>query len=531
MKPRDHIVYELDDMKEVTPIPSLNLPDLTVSQCLQPKDGSRYMVFFCTAAKKYEGPCPCCGSVTTPPIKSGFLKPDRLVHDVMVGLDKVDLVVKTPRYQCKDCGGYFPHPFETICEGKQCTKRLREQIQNDCFLRSFTDVAMMTGYTIPTIINMFDEAIDEMEAKRPPIVAPRILSLDEKHINHRMRAVFVDNDTGRLLEMTEDNKRDTVLHVIENMIDYDKNIKVVTTDMANGYRSAIHECLPYAVIVIDKFHIFQELYRKMTKTKSKIMALTDQQIKDEPDRATADHLREVRDMIVRNNFLFKFGRKKLAEKPERIQVLADACQTFPDFNHLRLIKEGFERMYEAETRADAERLYEELAKLLPPTRKALIPEWEATYGVKFSTFEDLCAFARTMKNWHKEIFAYFDPNCRVTNAVAEGTNSLVQHLNAAGNGYGFKHLRAKAIFWQDIGNRTSYRIQTRKNPIYKPASTGGTPSFSFSYSPLGQNPNMRIVGWQEISEIISETEVKNHKPLSVLSYVPKDAEYYEFEDN
>ena len=79
------IVYELDDMKEVTPIPSLNLPDLTVSQCLQPKDGSRYMVFFCTAAKKYEGPCPCCGSVTTPPIKSGFLKPDRLVHDVMEG--------------------------------------------------------------------------------------------------------------------------------------------------------------------------------------------------------------------------------------------------------------------------------------------------------------------------------------------------------------------------------------------------------------------------------------------------------------
>ena len=175
------------------------------------------------------------------------------------------------------------------------------------------------------------------------------------------------HDTGRLLEMTEDNKKATVMQVIENMIDYDTNIKVVTTDMANGYRSAIHECLPNAVIAIDKFHIFQELYRKMSKTKSKIMALTDKQIKDEPDRATENHLREVRDMIVRKIFLFKFGRKKLAEKPERIQFLADVCQTSPDFNHIRLIKEGFERMYEAETRADAERLHEELEKLLPPT--------------------------------------------------------------------------------------------------------------------------------------------------------------------
>lgn len=523
------VVYKQEDLVAYTPVPNLNLPDIVAEECFRPKDGSRHFFIHCKPTKKYDGPCPHCGCVGTNYHSKGYTPKPRLVHDVSVGIDRVDLILKVPRYICQDCGGVFSHSFESVNEGKQCTIRLLEKIQRDCFSRPFSDIAYETGYTLPTIADIFGKLSDELDATRPPIIAPEVLSLDEKHIVHSMRAVFVDNKTGRLLEMTEDNKRDTIIRVIESMVDYDKNIRIVTTDMANGYKSAIQECLPYAKIVVDKFHVFQLLHRKMRKPKSVIMADIKKQIEDAPTLEESNRLREVRDLINQHPFLFKFGRKKLAEKPERLKILADACQTFPELNHLRLIKEGFERIYDSQSRKEAEAMYEEWVKLIPPGNQKKVPEWEATYGVRASIFAtDIASFGRVMKSWHKEIFAYFDPDCQVTNAVAEGTNCLIQRLNAQGNGYGFKHLRAKAIYWQDANTRTVYKLHSKKEPIYKPASSDSTPSFTFTYTPLGRNPNMRIVGYKETSEIVSETEALKRKPLSVLSFIDRSADFYDF---
>ena len=525
------ISYKASDLQEYTPVPHLNLPDIVAKKAFRPKDGRRYILLHCEAAKRYNGACPQCGCIGN--LRgNGFTPRPRLIHDITSGIDKIELLIRIPRYVCQDCGASFSHPFESINEGRRCTVRLMEKIQKDCFSRPFSDVASETGYTLTTIADIFSQMSDRLDAERPPIVAPEVLSIDEKHIVHDMRAIFVDNKTGRLLEMTEDNKRDTIMRVIESMVDYDKNIRIVTTDMANGYKSAIQECLPYAKIVVDKFHVFQLLHRKMRKPKSAIMADIKRQIDNAATLEESNHLREVRDLINKHPFLFKFGREKLSQNPERLKALADACQTFPELNHLRLIKEGFERIYDSQTREEAEQLYTEWAKLIPPGGTKKVPAWEATYGVRAMFFStDIASFARTMKNWHKEIFAYFDPGCRVTNAVAEGTNCMIQRLNAQGNGYGFKHLRAKAIYWQDAGVNISYRFETKKEPIYQPASSDSTPSFTFTYTPLGRNPNMRIVGYKDTCKIVSEITTTKHKPLSVLSYIDNGADYYDFVDD
>jgi transposase len=241
-----------------------------------------------------------------------------------------------------------------------------------------------------------------------------------------MRAIFVDNQTGRLLEMAEDNKKDTIISVIESMVDYDKNIRVVTTDMANGYRSAIQTCLPNAKIVVDKFHVFQALHTRISTTKKGIMKNINDQIKNAPTIQDSDHLRAVRDLINGNPYLFKFGRKKISANQKRLKALADACATFPELNHLRLIKEGVERIYDSATRQEAEARYEDWRKLIPPSGKQKIAIWEKQYGVRASVFSaEFASFDRMMSNWHEEIFAYFDPGCRVTNAVAEGTNNMI----------------------------------------------------------------------------------------------------------
>lgn len=523
------ISYSEEELKELTPVPNLNLSDIVAEKSFQPKDGSPYNIMYCKPAKKYDGPCPLCGCVGAQYYSKGYTPRPRLVHDVSVGLNRIDLVVQVPRYVCQDCNGVFSHPYPSINEGKQCTIRLMEKIQRDCFSRSFSEIAQETGYTLTTIAELFSHYSDQLEATKAPIIAPEILSIDEKHIVHNMRAIFVDHTTGYLLEMTEDNKRDTIIRVIESMVDYDKNIKVVTTDMANGYKSAIQECLPNAKIVVDKFHVFQLLNRKMSKPKSAIMAEIKKQIENAPTLEESNRLRGVYNLIVKNRFLFRFGAKELTKKPERMIILANACQTFPELNHLRLIKEGVEKIYNCNTRAEAEAAYEEWVKLIPPRSQKLIPEWERTYGVRASVFStDIASFGRVMKMWHKEIFAYFDPGCRVTNAVAEGTNNLIRRLNAQGNGYGFKHLRAKALYWKRSNQTITYRIDTKKIPIYKdvPNRSGSASGFSLVISPFSR----QLAGYEETSEIVSEIKHLNRN-WSIFSYVDKSAEYYDFGDD
>lgn len=522
-----NVKITLDDLIQMDIAPDAGLPDIETESAYRPRGNQQYMLLMCKPKSKYAGACPLCGCWGTGFISNGYLKQPRLVHDVPVGTTSVDLYVKVPRYTCRDCGSTFTHIFESISEGRQSTLRLVEKIKKDCFIRPFSDIAAETGYTIPTISSIFDEYIEELDANRPPIIAPEVLGIDEKHIVHQMRAVFIDDKTGLLLDMLPTNKPDAIISMIESMVDYDKNIRIVTMDMANGYKSAIQMCLPYAKIVVDKFHVFQDLSRRITKAKTGIMEEISLQIKNEPDKQAADHLREVRDLIVRNAYLFKFGRKKLLKKPERLKVMADACRTFPELNHLRLIKEGFERIYEeAETREQAEALYAEWEKLIPPSGKKQIAVWEEKYHVQASFFKELTGFYRTTKSWHEEIFAYFDEDCSYTNSAAEGTNSLIQRINAQGSGYGFNHLRAKTVYWHRSGARTAYRLDTKKKPI---CGATGTHKLGTGFSYIGlMMPNIK--DYKEYKCIVADEIITQRAPISVFKYIDDSALYYDFPD-
>jgi transposase len=453
-------------------------------------------------------------------VRHGFVPSPRIIHDINVGLTRVDLRVRVPRYHCRDCGATFNHVFDSIPEGKHLTYRLYEQIKRDAFLRPFAEVASEYGYSEGTIRNIFDEFAAELEENRGPIIAPEVLGIDEKHIVNEMRGVFVDIKTGKLLEMTERNKREDVIGTIEKMVDYDKNIRIVTTDMANNYKSYIHECLPSAKIIVDKYHVFQDLSRKVAKCKTAIMGYIDAKIKAETGPDVAQFLSGVRGLLLQNAYLFKFSRETLQEKPRRLTIMAEVCHAFPEFNHLRLIKEGFERIYDCEDRSAAEKRYKEWVVLVPPTGKNQIKKWEATYGVPSSLYDELRTFYRTTKKWHDEIFNYFDEDSRYTNAAAEGTNSLIQRINSEGAGYGFARLRAKVLFRNHTGGRRTYVIK----------KTTVSSGFDWLHDSGNFMRNVIPRTSQTREEIIETTKSIPIQALSVLHYINEDNPFYDFDE-
>lgn len=501
--------FTKDQLTPAPRIPCLNLPDLKETAAYTFRDTDEYLLVECEPEFPMKQ-CPVCKKHYQVS-KNGYTQYPRLIHDVNVGLQQVDLSVKVPKYVCKSCNAVFTHEFDSFVEGRQFTKRLYEQIKVDSFYRKFTEVAEEFGISDTTVADIFDEYTFELEAHRQAPEVGTWLAIDEKHVNHKMRGVFVDGDSGRLLELTEDNSLPTVKKAIMSFKGYE-NVKFVTTDMANSYRTVIEDIYGSSVtMIVDKWHVLHDLSTKISKCRSAIIEYLGTEIKKEEDETVRKRKLDVKKLATDNGYLFKFGDEKLIEKPIRLQILSEVCKTFPEFNHLRLLKEGFELIYDCQDRESAEQVFDQWCDLVPPSGKKQIEAWEAKYKVRASLFDDIRSLKTTVNNrWRREIFNYFDTDAYKTNAIAEATNSFIER--SVINGYSFKRLRAKVLFWHTAGARKRYVIDLRKQL--------DTSSLQHEFFTPGHSHTQ--FQYKDVYGIYEVEEVNKHKPLNVLSFLPDD---------
>ena len=232
MKTVNHVRLTPDDMEKVIPIPHLNLCGIIEDACYRPKAGHPYLLFSCHVENYRNRKCPFCSSTAVH--AHGQTGTPRRIHDVNSGRTKVDIDLQVQRYICSECGKSFSNLPPDIMEGRHLTKRLYDEIRHEAFTKPLSTVAMKYGYSDTIIGKIFDEYSRELESAHGPVIAPRVLGIDEKHIVHNMRAIFTDIENRTLLEMCPDNKKNTVIAAIEQMVGYDTNIEVVTMDMSCG---------------------------------------------------------------------------------------------------------------------------------------------------------------------------------------------------------------------------------------------------------------------------------------------------------
>ena len=494
--------------KDLTPlsrVPCLNLIGINETAAYAFQDTSEYLLVECEpdCAPKQ---CPVCKEYYGVS-RNGYTQYPRLVHDVNIGLMQVDLSVKVPKYICTKCKSVFTHEFEDFVEGRQFTKRLYDQIKVDAFYRKFTEVAEDFGISDTTVADIFDEYAAELEARYEAPTVGSWLAIDEKHVGHKMRGVFVDGNSGRILEVTEDNKLPTVKKTIMGFKGYE-NIKYITTDMANSYRSVIEDIFGCKVtLIVDKWHVLNDLSTKISHCRTKIIEYLNDELKKEADKKVLQRKLEVKKLVTDNGYLFKFGDEKLAEKPIRLQILGEVCKTFPEFNHLRLLKEGFELIYDCQDRESAEMVFDQWCDLVPPSGKNQIEAWEEKYKVPSKLFEDIRALKNTVNTrWRIEVFNYFDVDAYKTNAIAEASNSFLERFVI--NGYSFKRLRAKVLYWHIAGARKRYVIDLRRERDYTRHDfmTGGSSHELY----------------KDVYGIFAIEEPNKHSPMNILRWLPEE---------
>ena len=472
--------------------PSIDIPHLVTKAVFKPKSGGSYMLFYSEVDSNYRpaAGCPYCNSNKLR--LNGKASKARVVHDVIRNNWRVDIAFYPPRMLCQECKQIFTADIEGISKGRQMTVRLEEYLRKQCFLEPFGILSMRSGLSTATIENIFDEEVDKYEKKREenPPMAPRVLGIDEKHLGNLMRGTLVDVERGTLLDLLPDNRKRTMIEAIKALKDWDKNIQVVTTDMSNSYISWLPDLLPNATIVVDKYHVIQDIERKISSSRKPIINSISRRLDQIGDLQERARQQAVLRYAKNNPRLFNFSMDKLARQSsdDKLNKRGTVLKEFPEFRLLHNLYHTIEHMYKQTSREAADHTWKKWVNALPPGGSRQYESWCKKKGFDKECFEDFRSFSRDgFQQFAPYILNYFNSaDTRFTNAMTESLNNTIGRINIAGSGYSFKRLRGKALFAPLVNEQTIYGITTKMvDQIARSMSESDTASFKW-ISPLDQ---------------------------------------------
>lgn len=391
----------LFDTETKTTLELLNLPNLRVLDLCEGAEDIRI-----TAESVILPPaCPNCG-VVGEYVGAGRKKQE--YRDLPIRAKRIGLLVNRRRLQCKACKKTFSDWLPDMDEKRSVTRRLLTYIQEQSLRRTFVSISHEVGLDEKTVRNIFSDHVDLLDKSRK-YETPEVLGIDEVHLLHEFRCVITDVKKAGIMEMLEKRTKVVVTNYLFKLPDRER-VKVVTIDMHDPYRDAVHAALPGAVVIADKFHVqrmanqaleaYRKAFRKSLDAKSRKALMHDRFL-----------------LLTRRSQLSDENRLKLETWTLNFPLLATAYE----------LKEQFFDIWEAETAELAWARFEAWAHTIPV-------ELQPTFA----------AMNDTVVKWKKEIFAYFDH--RVTNAVTEALNRNIKDRNREGRGYTFDVLRAKMLY-------------------------------------------------------------------------------------
>lgn len=228
------------------------------------------------------------------------------------------------------------------------------------------------------------------------------LAIDETSFKrgHDYVTLFINAEKRCVVDVQEGKDKKAVENFCAKLADKGgnpENVTSVTSDMSKAFCSAVAELLPNAIHVIDKFHVKQIFVNALDKVRKK------------EQKETAD-----KKELFQSRKLFAAPQSKLSESQcERLQRLS---KMFPKTGKAYRIVAALDEFYANTTMEDAENDFNHLYSWMRRCR--LEPMKEA---------------AQSLMRHKNGILAYFRD--RVTNAICEAINSLVQAAKRKARGY------------------------------------------------------------------------------------------------
>ena len=213
------------------------------------------------------------------------------------------------------------------------------------------------------------------------------------------------------------------------------NVEVFVQDMWNGYRTIQQAFFPFAINVVDKFHVVRRANLGFENARKAYQAqLT----------------RAGRVSMKRRHRMFLSRWDNMG--PERQDKVREVLREHPDLLEVYQFEEAFFDIYEAETREQAVQAYERWLNSMP---------WYLR--------RHFAALVTAMRDWQDSIFNYYD--ARHTNGAVENLKGRINKISSLACGMKFETLRAKALLRYgeiiDIEETRHYKLNLREPNVFE----------------------------------------------------------------
>jgi transposase len=276
------------------------------------------------------------------------------------------------------------------------TRRYEQYVYEQCLESSRKGVAKREKLSETTVKEIFIKWAKQ-STRHSMEGHVQTLGIDELSlVKRRKQYVLVLSDLDRhwIIAILPDRKKRTLIRWLKALShDQQRAIQVVSTDMWEPYRQAIHEVLPWVQHVADRFHVMKQLNERLSQAR--------RAIQKRADEATRKALKGSRWILVR-------ARDDLNAKEEaKLQAVLAAS---PELRTMYLLKEEFRLI------CDKARDRQQAARFLLA--------W--IYKVRATGNTRLLKFVATLRNWWDEFLNYFID--RVTQGFVEGINNAVRFV-------------------------------------------------------------------------------------------------------
>ena len=385
-------------------------------------------------------PCPNC-SYDSPKIKNYVLK--KITHSQLTDRS-CTLHYHARRYICPVCGRTYyernPFVFKSMKISIKTVYNILEDLKD--YNETFSSVAKRYYISPTSAASIFDSHV---QVNRKTL--PKMINFDEvyafKSKESKYVCVLLDYQKQVPIDVLNSRRLHSLIKYFQN-IPYEerKNVEICCSDMYMPYKQAVKATLPNARMIVDHFHVSQELHRRLDSVRIRTMKGFDKDSDgyyilkkfnwmlfksfDSKDKKNKDLFEVNTEKKFNYHFhaylnYYDIREKLLALSPELTEAyyLKDAVVDF--YNH-----------------ATKESAKEQLDKLI----------------VKFleSPTEEMKGFGCTLSKWKTEIINSFIivghdyqveaetgrvvvRNKKMNNAIIENRNSIIKCIKKNANGY------------------------------------------------------------------------------------------------
>lgn len=422
--------------------------------------------------------CPVCEFKTTT-VKDYTTK--KIVHSLITHTPCF-INYKARRYKCPACSKSFYEHNPFSYKNMKISTLTVFNVLSDLKKATETFKTVSDRYHISptTVASIFDAHVSISRR-----LMPRYLCIDEVYAfrsdTSNYVCVLVDYTTGATVDLLPSRRKEDLKKYLSFIpLEERKKVEIVSTDMWETYRIVTKDMFPHAVVAVDKFHILQEMHRKIDRIRLKAMYRT-RPPKEVDIKKLSTKERAEFDLKDKQYYLLKKFNWLIFKNDDNMKKKVDGKE-------VNLLDPNYEKKYNNKMNQYLN-FYDILDEILNSDndllkaynlkykmdqfykkctyKKANIELSKLIIEFRDSGIEEMISFSNTLARWKQEIINSFiivdkDHNKKLNNGIVENRNKVIKQLKHNSNGY--KN-------WDRFRSRTLYVLNEdatfRLNPINK----------------------------------------------------------------